>query len=36
MPLDRLALGQDWHGGVVAVQPLRGKDMAFDQRIERL
>ena len=36
MPLDRLALGQDRHGGVVAVQPLGGQHMALDQRMKRL
>jgi hypothetical protein len=32
---DRLALGQDRHGRVVAVQPLGGKDMAADQLVQR-
>jgi hypothetical protein len=36
MPLDRLALGQDRHGGVIAVQPLGGQNVAFDQSINRL
>jgi hypothetical protein len=30
--LDRLALGQDWHAGVVAVQPHGRQNMALDQR----
>ena len=36
MPLDRLALGQDRHGGVVAVQPLGGQNVALDQRMKWL
>ena len=36
VPLDRLALGQDRHGGVVAVQPLGGQHVALDQRMKRL
>jgi hypothetical protein len=36
VPLDRLALGEDRHGGVVAVQPLGGQNIALDQRMERL
>jgi hypothetical protein len=36
VPLDRLARGQDRHGGVVAVQPLGGEHMALDQRMKRL
>ena len=34
MPLDRLPLGQDWNGGVVAVQPLGGQNMSLDQCIK--
>ena len=30
-----LALGHDRHGGVVAVQPLGGKDVGLDQPVER-
>ena len=33
---DRLALGQDRHRGVIAVQPLGGQHMALDQRMKRL
>jgi hypothetical protein len=29
-PLDRLALGQDRHGRVIAAQPLGGQDMTLD------
>jgi hypothetical protein len=36
VPLDRLALRQDRHRGVVAVQPVGGQDMGLDQRMERL
>jgi hypothetical protein len=31
-----LDLGQHGHGGIVAVQPLGGKDMRLDQPMERL
>lgn len=31
---NRLALGQDRHRGVIAVQPLGGKDIALNQPIE--
>jgi hypothetical protein len=33
VPFDRLALGQDRHGGVITVQPLGGQNVAFDQSI---
>ena len=36
VPLDRLALGQNRHGGVVAVQPLGSEHVALDQRMKRL
>jgi hypothetical protein len=36
VPLDRLALGQDRHGGVIAVQPFGRQNMALDQRMKRL
>jgi hypothetical protein len=36
VPLDRLDLGQDRHGGVVAMQPLGGEHVALDQSMERL
>jgi hypothetical protein len=36
MPGDRLAPGQDRHGGVVAVQTLGGQNMGLDQCSERL
>ena len=36
MPLDRLALGQDRHGRVVAMQPLGSQHVALDQRMQRL
>ena len=36
MTLDRLALGQDRHRGVVAMQPLGGQNMGLDQRMQRL
>ena len=35
-PVIGLALGQDRHRGVVAVQPLGGQDVALDQRMQRL
>src|SRR4029078_10545667 len=35
-PRDRLALVEDGHGGVVAMQPLGSQDVALDQRMERL
>jgi hypothetical protein len=31
--LDRLALGQNRHGGVIAVQPLGSEHVALDQRV---
>src|ERR1700754_1980606 len=30
-----LALGQDWHGRVVAMQPLGGQDMSLDTPVQR-
>jgi hypothetical protein len=32
---DSLALGQDWHGSVVAMEPLGGQHMRFDQGMQR-
>jgi len=32
---DRLALGQDRHSGVVAVQPFAGQNMGLDEGVER-
>ena len=36
VPLDRLALRQDRHRGVVAVQPFGRQDVGLDQRMKRL
>ena len=36
VPGNRLALGQDRHGRVVAMQPFGSQDVAFDQRMQRL
>jgi len=36
VPLDRLALGQDRHGCVVAMQSFGSQDVGLDQRMERL
>lgn len=35
-PRRRLALGQDRHRGVVAMQPPGGQDMRLDERMQRL
>ena len=34
--LDRLALGQNRHGGVIAMQSLSSEHVALDQRVKRL
>ena len=36
VPRNRLALGQDRYGGVIAMEPLGSQDVALDQRMERL
>ena len=35
-PRHRLALGQDRHGRIVAMQSFGSQDVAFDQRMKRL